>query len=103
MGIYRLFFKYRKGGQVEGYFSKEDRTSKKIVIPIGGRCVTLLHRCHASLILTSYYASCGRKNVLLSQLCERKTSGKPAGVASPKLSRMLSQKGAVSPPTAWIN
>ncbi|GBO14243.1 hypothetical protein AVEN_236811-1 [Araneus ventricosus] len=28
---------------------------------------------------------------------------KPAGVASPKLSRILPKKVAVSPPTAWIN
>ncbi|GBM06300.1 hypothetical protein AVEN_208983-1 [Araneus ventricosus] len=27
----------------------------------------------------------------------------PAGMVSPKLSRILSQKGAVSPPPVWIN
>ncbi|GBL92474.1 hypothetical protein AVEN_94240-1 [Araneus ventricosus] len=31
-----------------------------------------------------------------------KKSNKPVGVVSPKLSRILPQKGAVSPPPAWI-
>ncbi|GBO31790.1 hypothetical protein AVEN_152041-1, partial [Araneus ventricosus] len=32
----------------------------------------------------------------------KQVEGKPAGVVSPKLSRILLEKSAVSPPPAWI-
>ncbi|GBM98560.1 hypothetical protein AVEN_186097-1 [Araneus ventricosus] len=50
----------------------------------------MLHSAEFSFLVTNGYAPAG------------KNSFKPAGVVSPKLSRILLEKGAVSPPSAWI-